>query len=62
MQKQKVDENGEKKPAQDNIIKKKKKPQTSQDQQNSQQDGDAINRRKEKGEITDAEGGTYNCV
>ncbi|XP_076619579.1 yemanuclein isoform X1 [Colletes latitarsis] len=52
--KQKVDENGEKK-AQETIIRKKKKQQNLQDQQNSQQYGDTSNRRKEKGETTDAE-------
>lgn len=56
--KQKIDENGEKKSKPENVVKKKKKPQTQQDQQqNSQQDVDTINRRKEKGETTDAEGG-----
>ncbi|CAK9825945.1 UBN1 [Anthophora retusa] len=52
--KQKIDENGEKKLIPENVIKKKKKP-NPQDQQNSQQDGDTLNRRKEKGETTDAE-------
>lgn len=53
--KQKIDENGEKKQIHENMIKKKKKQQNSQDQQNFQQDGDTLNRRKEKGETTDAE-------
>ncbi|KAK1131135.1 hypothetical protein K0M31_017428 [Melipona bicolor] len=52
--KQKIDENGEKKQTHENIIKKKKRQQNLQDQQNFQQDGD-LNRRKEKGETTDAE-------
>ncbi|XP_076237667.1 yemanuclein isoform X1 [Calliopsis andreniformis] len=53
--KPKMDENGEKKPIQENVIKKKKKQQPSQDQQNSYQDGDSLNRRKDKGETTDVE-------
>ncbi|CAL7936962.1 unnamed protein product [Xylocopa violacea] len=53
--KQKVDENGEKKQIQENVIKKKKKPQNLQEQQNFQQDADVLNRPKEKGETTDAE-------
>nr|XP_033334263.1 ubinuclein-1 isoform X1 [Megalopta genalis] len=53
--KQKLDENGEKKSVQENIIKKKKRQPNLQDQQNSQQDGEALNKRKEKAETTDTE-------
>ncbi|XP_076641470.1 yemanuclein isoform X2 [Halictus rubicundus] len=53
--KQKIDENGEKKSVQENIVKKRKKQPNLQDQQNSQQDGEAMTKRKEKAETTDTE-------